>query len=75
MSEQDKSKTGIDTLLISEKGIKGEIGHAIHKYANAYNKYMKDYDINKESCYGMYWDINNLYEWVMSQLLHKDGFK
>ena len=27
---------------------------------------MKDYDKNKESWYLKYWDINNLYGWVMS---------
>ena len=29
-------------LLILEKGIKGAICHAIHRYAKANNKYMKD---------------------------------
>ena len=40
--------TAIDTLLMVEKGIRGGICHAIHRYAKANNKYMKDYDINKE---------------------------
>ena len=30
---------------------------------------MKDYDKSKESSYLKYWDINNLYGWVMSQNL------
>ena len=33
-------------LLMIEKGIRGGICHAIHRYAKAYNKYMKDYDNN-----------------------------
>ena len=33
------------------------------------NKYMKDYDKNKESSYFKYWDVNNLYVWGMSQKL------
>ena len=48
-------------LLIVEKGIKGEIFHSIYRYAKASNKYMKDYDNNKESAYPQYWDVNNLY--------------
>ena len=36
-------------LLIVEKGIRGEICLAIHRYAKANNKYMKDYDKNEES--------------------------
>ena len=36
--------THIDMLLMVEKGIRGGICHAIHRYAKANNKYMKDYD-------------------------------
>ena len=32
---------------------------------------MKDYDKNKESSYFKYWDVNNLYDWAMSQKLFK----
>ena len=38
-------------LLMVEKGIGGGICHSIYIYANANNKYMKDYDKNKESLY------------------------
>ena len=37
-------------LLMVEKGTKGGIGHAIRRYGKANNKYMKNYDKNKESC-------------------------
>ena len=43
--------TNIDMLLMVEKGIRGGIYHAIHRYAKANNKYMKNYDKNKESSY------------------------
>ena len=56
--------TDIDMLLMVEKCIRGEICHAIHQYAKANNKDMKDYDENKKSSYLL--DINNLYGLVMS---------
>ena len=56
-------------LLMVEKAIKGGICHSIYRYAKANNKYMKDYDKNKELPYFQYWDVNNLYGWAMSQKL------
>ena len=40
-----------DMLLNVEKGIRGGICHAIHGYAKANNKYVKNYEKNKESSY------------------------
>ena len=62
-------------LLIVEKEIRGGICHTIHRYAKANNKYMKNYDIIKESSYIHYLDANNLYRWAMSEKLYLDGFK
>ena len=56
-----KLLTNIDMLLMVEKGIGRGICHIIHQYAKANNKYMKDYDENKESSYLKYWDVNNSY--------------
>ena len=62
-------------LLMVKKGIRGGICHAVHQYAKAYNKYMKDYDKNKESIYFKYWDVNNLYGWAMPQKLPVNKFE
>ena len=43
-------------LLTVEKGIRGGICHAIYKHAKANNKYMKNYDKNKESSYIQFLD-------------------
>ena len=45
------------------------------KYAEANNKYMKNYDKNKESSFLIYVDANNLYVWAMSKKLSVDGFE
>ena len=73
--------TGIDMLLMGEKGIRSGICHAIHRYAKANNKYMKNIEcdstecISVESSYLMYLDANNLYELAMSQKLPVNAFK
>ena len=54
-------------LLMVEEDIKGEI--LINRYAKANNKYVKDYDKNKESSYLKYLDVNNLYNREMLQKL------
>ena len=58
-----------------EKGIRGGICHAIHRYAKTNNNYINNYDKDKESSYIQYLDANNLYGWVMSQKFPIDGFK
>ena len=58
-------------LLMAEKGIRGRICQAIHRYGKANNKYMKNYDKNTTSshvfrCKQFVW---------MSQKLPVNGFK
>ena len=43
--------TDIDMLLMVEKGTRGGICQAIHRYAKANNKYMKNYDKNIKPSY------------------------
>ena len=51
-------QTNVDMLLMVEKGIRGGICYAIHRYAEANNKYIKNYDQNKESSYIQYLDLD-----------------
>ena len=55
--------------LMVEKGIRGGICHAIHQFAKANNRYMKNYNENKEPSCFKYWGVNHLYGWTMSQKL------
>ena len=67
--------TDSDMLLMIEDGIRRGICHAIQRYAKANNKYMNDYNKNKESSYIQYLDANNLYGMAMSEKLSIKGFK
>ena len=62
-------------FLTYEKSIRGGIFNKVHSYAEANNKYMKNYDKNKESSFLMYVDASNLYGWAMSKKLPIDRFK
>ena len=75
-------KTGVKLELLTdenmfltyEQGIRGGICNKVHSYAEANNKYMKNYDKNKETSFLMYVD-DNFYGWAMSKKLLVDGFK
>ena len=62
-------------LLMVEKRIRGGMCSVIHWYAKANNRYMNDYDENKEPSYINYWDVNDLYGLVMSQKLPVNNFQ
>ena len=64
-----------DMLLMYKKGTRGGMCHAIYRYAEANNKYMKNHDKNKESSYLEYLDANNLYGWPMCKTLPVSDFK
>ena len=62
-------------LLLFEICIHGGMCNVIYKYAKANNKYMKNYDVTKESIFLEYVDANTLYGWAMSKKLPIDNFK
>ena len=64
-----------DMLMMFEQGIRGGISHISKRYAEANNKYMKDFDVSKPSTFIQYLDANNLYGWAMTQKLPTHVFK
>ena len=64
-----------DMLMMFEQGIRGGISHISKRYAEANNKYMKDFDESKPSTFIQYLDANNLYGLAMTQKLPTHGFK
>ena len=50
-----------DMLMMFEKGIRGGMTHISKRYAEANNKYMKDFNPDKPSSFIQYLDANNLY--------------
>ena len=57
------------------KRYKRRICNSIYQYAKANNKYMKDYDKNKELSHIQYGDLNNLYGWALSQKILLNNFE
>ena len=49
--------------------LRGGISYIAKRYAKANNKYMSDYDSNKQSTFITYLDKNNLYGSAMSEYL------
>ena len=58
-----------------EKGFSSGLCLSIDRYAKANNKYMRNYDKNKESSHLKYWNVNNLHDWEISQKLPVNGLK
>ena len=65
----------IDQYLFIEKGLRGGISYIAKRNAKANNKYINDYDSNKQSTFITYLDKNNLYGWSMSEYLPYGEFE
>ena len=70
-----KKVSDIDQYLFIEKGTRGGISYIAKRYAKTNNKYMSDYDSNKQLTFITYLDKNNLYGWSMSEYLPYGEFE
>ena len=67
--------TDPDMYLFIEKGLRGGISMVSHRYAQANNPQMEDFNPSQPTSYLMYLDSNNLYGFAMSQPMPTGGFK
>ena len=65
----------IDQYLFIEKGARGGISYIVKRYAKANNKYISDYDSNKQSTFMTYLDKNNLHGWAVTEYLPYGEFE
>ena len=65
----------INMIQFIDSGIRGGVSMISHRHSIANNKYMKNYDPNKEIKSKNYLDANNLYGWAMCESLPVGNFK
>ena len=70
-----KKISDIEQYLFIEKITRGGVSYIGKRYAKANNKYVSDYDSNKQSTIITYLDKNNLYGWAMSEYLPYGEFE
>ena len=67
--------SNIDMHLLIEKRMRGGTSYIAKRHSKANNKYMKDYETDKEDEFIIYLDANNLYGWAMTEYLAYGEFK
>lgn len=67
--------TDYEMIQFIKKGIRGGVCQASNRYAKANNIFMHDYDVNQDSSFIIYLDINNLYGDAMRRPLPIDNFR
>jgi hypothetical protein len=67
--------TDYEMFILIEKGIRGGISVCTKRYSEARNKYLNNESPDLPSNYLIYFDINNLYGWSMSQYIPYKDFK
>jgi len=67
--------TDYDKYLFIENSIRGGISVASQRYAKANNKYLNNFDSNKDSSFITYLDANSLYSTAMCEYLPVNNFK
>ena len=67
--------TDIDILNFVSRDIRGGVSFIAHRYAEANNPYIDNYDPTKELSYLFLADANNLYAYGMTQNVPKSGFR
>ena len=67
--------TDYEMHLFMEEGIRGGVSTITHRYAEANNHYMDNFDETKPETYLIYWDANNLYGYAMSKKLPTSNFR
>ena len=68
--------TDIDMVMFVERGIRDGLSQCSHKYARANNKYnASSYDPLELSTCLIYFDVNNLCGWAMSESLPYGEFQ
>lgn len=65
----------IEIYQLLEKGIRGGLAQCSLRHAKANNKYLPDYNEQKESTFLMYLDCNNLYGHAMTQKMPISEFR